>query len=620
MKSKILKLAILIVLAVLVYQFGVKPIMGRDYYVEKSRNDNNWAGGKLSKEAGRYDVIVVGEEPEGIAAAVSSSRTGARTLLLSLGGDLGGSNCSGLYFDTEINHGAEGDVLNRGLFSEITGRLGDTVTVQKYKSVMKSLVEGEKNLEVIYGAGIDSPVLDGNVLTGINVSVQGKKSLVRGKRIIDATHDGVLLNMCGVPYTVGMEDIGLKGVFQPLIFNFILSSVKWSEVEALFKDGNQNKLNSIIRDFKAADPKIRLANLKFFPQDGDKVIVRGIEAYGVDLEDKDSVSKAYNASVEEARRLALILKDRLIAFQASSFDCAADNFYIKEYRHFGGEHYLNVNEALENTDFPDKISMASNHIEIATHNSGYLKYVIGKPSQYAIPLGCLVPLKVDNLLMVGGKISYSSLVSSSANSMGVNITTGESAGVAAVHTLINNITPRQLLKGSNVEKINELERLLKRQGIYLPSFEIKNPNTGSWAYTSVRQLNTLGLVSSGYKNNYKFNSEATQNDLSILLLNGIYRLSRDKYTLKLDTGMRAYFIEKGLTKDKAAEILLALNGVPNKQDNAFEKACEMGLINNAMRLRLRDQRILTMDQVYELSVHNITLFCAKPIKDFTFLH
>lgn len=77
-------------------------------------------------------------------------------------------------------------------------------------------------------------------------------------------------------------------------------------------------------------------------------------------------------------------------------------------------------------------------------------------------------------------------------------------------------------------------------------------------------------------------------------------------------------MDNGLTKDKAAEILLALNGVSKAQGNAFEKACEMGYINSAMRLRLREQKILTMDQVYELSVYNITLFCGKPIKDYPF--
>ncbi len=618
MKGKTIKLVILIILALFVYQFGVKPIIGRDFYIERNKDDNNWASGKLSEEADKYDVIVVGEEPEGIAAAVSSSRTGARTLLVSLGEDLGGSNCRGLYFDTEINIGSESDVLNRGLFSEISYKLGDRITVQKYKSSMKSLIEGEKNIEAVCGAKIDSPVLDGNVLSGINVSLQGKKVLYKGKRIIDATPDGELLKMCGVSYTVGMEDIGLKGVFQPLKLNFILSSVKWNEVETIFKEGKINTLNSIVRDFKAVNPKIRVTNLKFFPQDGDKVIVQGIEAFGVDVEDKKSLLEAYNASVEEAKRLALILKDRLIAFQASSFDCAAESFYIKEYRHFKGEYFLSINEVLENTDFSDKISLASNPVEIVTNNSGYSKYVIGKPVQYAIPFGCLVPLNVENLLMVGGKISYSSLVSSSADSMGVNITTGESAGVIAVYTLLNNVTPRELLKSNDTEKIDEMERLLRKQGIYLPAFNIKNTNTGNWSYTSVRQLNTLGLVSAGYKNDYKFNSEATQNDLATLLLNGIYRLSRDKYTLNLDTRMRTYFMDNGLTKDKAAEILLALNGVSKAQGNAFEKACEMGYINSAMRLRLREQKILTMDQVYELSVYNITLFCGKPIKDYPF--
>src|SRR5690606_34939230 len=46
--------------------------------------------------AGEYDVIVCGGGPAGIAAAISSARSGAKTLLLELGGCLGGVWTSGL--------------------------------------------------------------------------------------------------------------------------------------------------------------------------------------------------------------------------------------------------------------------------------------------------------------------------------------------------------------------------------------------------------------------------------------------------------------------------------------------------------------------------------------------
>lgn len=42
------------------------------------------------KAADTYDVIVIGGEPEGIAAAVSAARNGQRTLLVEHGDALGG--------------------------------------------------------------------------------------------------------------------------------------------------------------------------------------------------------------------------------------------------------------------------------------------------------------------------------------------------------------------------------------------------------------------------------------------------------------------------------------------------------------------------------------------------
>ncbi len=611
MKNQIIKLVILLLIAVIVYQFGVKPMLSHDLYIQSNKNDNAWAYDKLAKEKDRYDVIVFGEEPDGIAAAVSSSRTGAKTLLLSQGEDLGGTMCKGLYFDMEANTGAKGEQLNKGLFFEISGYLGNRITIPKYKSTMKSMVEDEKNLDVIYGVKLDSPILEGNVLTGISTIIDGKKTLYRGKRFIDATKNGELLNLCGVPYTVGGEDINLKKDFQPFKLNFILSGVEWEDTDTAKID----KIYSIVKDFKPLYSNVKLGSFKIFPQSNKEVIVQGIEVFGIDAMDRKAVSDAYRSAVEEAKRLAGFLKDRLIAFQGSSFEKAAEGFYIKETVHFKGEHVLSVNEVLENTDFNDKIALASNAVEIGIHNEDYEKYIVGKPYQYSIPAGCLIPLKVDNLLMTGGKISYSSLASSSAGSISTDITVGESAGVAAVYSIVKNITPRQLAEGKDVEAVNEFERLLRRQGVYLPEFKLENVNAANWSYPSVKQLNTLGVITAGYKNDYKFDKEATQNDLAILLLNGIFRLSRDKYSLELDARVRPYFVEKGLTKDKAAEILLALNGMTAGGAGAYQKACDMGYINTPMRLRLEKQKILTMDQVYELSAYNIALFTGKHLQD-----
>lgn len=615
MKDKIVKTVLLLITAVLVYQFGVKPMLGKDFYMQLNKENNDWAVKKLVREKDVYDIIVVGEEPEGIAAAVSASRTGAKTLLLSQGEDLGGSICKSLYFDMELNTDANGRVLSKGLFREFYGDLEGRFTVENYRSVMKNKVEGEKNIDTLYNVKLNSPVIGNGVLTGINVTVNGKKAFYKGKRFIDATQNGDLLKLCGVPYIVGKEDINLKKTFQPQRLNFILSNVKWDEIKVVLNNENIKKFYDVLKEYKPKNSNIGLGSFKLFPQDDDRVVVQVIEAYGIDVMDGKSVTAAYNSAVQEAKRLSEYLKNRLVALSNSRFEKAAESFYTKESVHFIGEHILGVNEALENTDFDDKIALASNAVEINAVNDGYQKYIIGKPVQYSIPLGSLIPLKVDNLLMAGGKISYSSIVSSSANSISVNINTGESAAVAAVYSLVKNITPRELVKKKDIETIKELESLLKRQGIYLPSFKLKNPAVDNWAYTSVRQLNTLGLISGGYKNQYNFDNEAEQKDLAILLLNGVYRLSPDKYSLKLDAGIRPYFTSDVLTRERAGEILLALNGISASPSESYRKACSMGYINNAMKLRLRDQKILTMDQVYELSTYNIKLFTGKLFKD-----
>src|SRR5690554_6571578 len=65
---------------------------------------------------GIYDVIVCGGGPAGIAAAISSAREGARTLLIELGGSLGGVWTSGLLSYVLDNAGKGGiskELINR---------------------------------------------------------------------------------------------------------------------------------------------------------------------------------------------------------------------------------------------------------------------------------------------------------------------------------------------------------------------------------------------------------------------------------------------------------------------------------------------------------------------------
>ena len=79
---------------------------------------------------------------------------------------------------------------------------------------------------------------------------------------------------------------------------------------------------------------------------------------------------------------------------------------------------------------------------------------------YDIPYRCLIPTKVENILVAGRCISSDSRAHGSTRSMPCCMATGEAAGVAASLAIKSNVVPRNV----NVEN---LRALLQAQGVLL---------------------------------------------------------------------------------------------------------------------------------------------------------
>jgi len=606
MKNNIFKVALLLVIVLLTYQFGVKAWFKQ----MDGKDEKNWAVGMLTHDSGKYDVIVVGEDPEGIAAAVSASRLGARTLLLAQGKNAGGIVEQDMLVDLETNRDENGEAVNKGIFSELSRSLGYNFSIDRYISVVNKMLKKEKNLDVVYNTEIDSVVLDNNSITGVNVSVNGKQTAYNGKRFIDATRDGTVLKMCGDPYFTGSEDINLKNSYMPARLNFEMGDVDWDKLQNLI-NSSDGKLALIMGKYNRLNINIDVNNLHFFNQGSNRIIVQGIEVFNLDVGDESAVKKAYIEAEKEVENLVIYLK-KFPEFKDIKSYSIAKSFYFRENNHFIGEQTLGVNDILGNKDCANKIALGSYPVDAGKFTNSS-KVIVGMPSKYAIPLGCIIPFKTDNLLMVGSKISYSSLAESSAGSMSVGITTGESAGVVAVYSLVKSITPRDILKQKKDERIPELEGLLKKQGVYLSDIKVENKNSLNWSYPAVKQLNNLGLLEGGINNDYSFKREARQKDVVTLLLNGIYRLAVDKYSIDLNIRLNPYVKDSKITPEIIGEMLLSLYGDSAPNGRAYSKACKLGYIDKLAQLQMNKKKYLTMEDVYNLCANNLKLFTGKDI-------
>lgn len=605
-KEHMIKLVLIVILAILIYKFGVVAFLGHN------PKNTGWASGHLKSESDKYDVVVVGEEPEGITAAISASRMGAKTLLISEGKDLGGVVSRSLFVDLEGNMSENGGLLNQGIFGELYNKVGQQFSIEKYKTIMTNLVkENKRKLGCLYEAVIESPKLDGNTLVGINLKVKGEKKLIFGKRFIDATIDGKILNMCGVPRFTGSEDLNMKDSFLPLELNFLIKAKSREDLKRAVASFNKTDF-LLINNYETSSVKVRFSNMKFVDQGDNTAVVKGLQVIGVDVSKRELVDKAYNEAQFEAKEVINYLKIGDKNLKDIEYVRSADSFYEREKFHYAGIHTLSVNEILNNTNFSDKIAFASYPID-AGKFIDYNSSIVGKPTRYSIPLGCLIPLKINNLLMVGSKISYSSLAASSAGTLGTNITAGESAGVVAVYTISKDISAAELIEEKNKSQMQEYQALLKKQGLNLNDFKVEDNNASNFSFSSLNKLRNLGLITAGMGNDYGFDVDATQEDFAILILNGVYRSATGKYNLAIDSRIRKFFIKEKLTKNKAGEILGALFGVGFAPKDAYNKAISRGYISDDMQMRLNDIDVLKMEDVYVLTEYNLKLFTGKEL-------
>lgn len=459
-----------------------------------------------------FDVIVVGGEPEGVAAAVSASRNDATVLLVEDDEALGGLMTLGRLNFIDMNHNKKGELLTKGIFKEFHDAVGGTAfDVEEAKKVFFDMVDKQRSIVLKLNTKLVEPIKEDNKLVGIKVNENGEETEYFAKRIIDATTDADLAAASGVPYTTAGEDISEKDRMMGVTLVFELSGVNWDEVVKYLKNDDNEGTGA---DKKSAwgytdegysyEPKDELMRMRGFNiarQDNGNVLINALVIFGVDVLDENSRKEGIERAKNELEHILPYVREKFTGFENAKLVDTAEQLYVRESRHIIGEYQLTIDDVLENRDKWDRIAFGSYPVDVQPTVNQRWGTVVGNPNQYSVPFRSLVPLKVDNLLVVGRSASYKSLAAGSARVIPVGMCEGEAAGLAAAYSIQNDIDLRELTKSKpDIEKIQEK---LIDQGAYLEPFNLEGPTTNHWAYEGVKIIRSLGLLDGGYNNDYR---------------------------------------------------------------------------------------------------------------------
>lgn len=488
-----------------------------------------------------YDVIVVGGDPEGVCAAVSAARNGLKTLLIEDDEALGGLMTLGKLNFIDICESRDGSILTQGLFMEFYDAVGGTAfDVEKAKQFFYDWVSAEENATLKLNTAFVEPVMEGNQIRGVVVEENGQPVTYTASRLIDATVDADVAAAAGAPYTIAGEDIGEKDRHMGVTLVFELSGVDWDRVVEYLEHDDSEGTGATektawgyTREGYAYEPQDKLMRLRGFNaarQDNGNVLVNALIIFGVDAMSEESKAEGIARAQKELEFIVPYVQQNFVGFEHAQLVGTASQLYVRESRHIIGEYQLTIDDVLEDRDQWDKIAIVAYPADIQPTAGQTYGTVIGSPDRYAIPFRCLVPLEVENMLVIGRSASYTSLAAGSARVIPVGMAEGQAAGVAAAYSLDKQQSFREM--SADESAIASVQKTLKKQGAYLDDFEVHEAFMDHWAYPGVKVIRSLGLLDGGYSNDYRLDEAVGKWRLQNMLNNSMKKTGKDVPTVE----------------------------------------------------------------------------------------
>ena len=422
----------------------------------------------------KVEVLVVGGGPAGICAAVAAARNGAKTLLIEHFGFLGGMAATGLPLHAfKLSNGSQ---IIKGIGQEIVDRLekiGGTpghkpgsivspsmrtstapVDPEAFKRIAVEILEDSSVELLLYTLAVDCIVENSKVKGVIIESKSGRQAIV-SDIVVDCSGDGDIAARCGAPFKKGRDKDGLT---QPPSLMFVLANVDTEESDKIPRS-EVRQLAKKAHELGELPPSVD--QLWFFTIQNGIVSVNGTRVNRVDGTEVKDLTRAELESRKQIPQVIDFLKKYIPGFKSAILVGTGPIIGIRETRRIQGDYILNADDIFEARQFEDQIAKSGYEFDI--HNpegAGVTIRYVKNEGAYGIPFRCLLPKKIENLLVAGRCISTTYEAHSSIRVMGPCMAMGQAAGTAAALAVNKKITPRQL-------DVQELRRTLLEQGVIL---------------------------------------------------------------------------------------------------------------------------------------------------------
>ena len=443
----------------------------------------------------RYDVIVAGGGPSGVAAAISAVRCGADTLLVEQAGYLGGmatnarvpafcvfTNGKDLLVGgvgLEILEAMKASMWRSPFYDEKPDRKFEYDWVPIDAEVLKSVLD-----RLVLDSGCDLALhttlaevrRDGRSVTGLRLVTPAGIQEVSAARYIDCTGNALLAHGAGASCLCGDEQGRVQAAtlcFQVANFDTerFLAYAK-AEGETITVEGTENGNLSrasarAIADGRFPAGETQVAGIALTTP-GTATLNFG-HIFNFDPFTAEGMTRAEVEGRKKLPELLAFLRDYVPGAENAQLIGSGPAVGVRESRRITADYMLTRADYDRRADFPDAVGYYSYPIDLhaAIQAEGAMsghgdyetsRYAPGE--KYAIPYRSLIVKELDNLLAAGRIIGADRAMLASVRVMPACFLTGQAAGTAAALSVRQNADLRKL-------NIDTLRQTLKEAGARL---------------------------------------------------------------------------------------------------------------------------------------------------------
>ncbi len=386
------------------------------------------------------DVLVIGGGSAGAIAAITAASQGNSVILVERYGFLGGVSTTvldtfcGFYMhkgnESRKIVGGIPDLVINELFKRGAARVrhsgywkaGDVITYHpEVLKIIWELLAVQAGVRLLYHTFAADVIIEDDRVVGIIATGKSGWMCIKAQIVIDASGDADIAAAAGVPYEKGPH-------MQAMTTTFRMGGVDVERASQVSKE----ELAELLAKAAASDERLPIKTGSFsITTIPGEMTVNMTNISSLDPTVTEQLTRAEIHGREQALACQLFLQKFTPGFKNAYLLNFSAQIGVRESRRIIGEYRLTREDVLQVRHFYDGIVRCAWPVEEhGTDASVRVKY-LPEGQMYDIPYRCLIPQRVQGLLVAGKCLSADHDAHASVRVMAQCMAMGQAAGTAA---------------------------------------------------------------------------------------------------------------------------------------------------------------------------------------------